>query len=116
MTCPQSEHAEGRGGSQSQCAVHGRPPFPHMPRLMVKKKLRLGGYGVTSMFRAMGWLPKLLTSGSKPWYGVASQKRLRALIASCAVCTPLHRLRITERGSSQLTEISRTFTKVAFSM
>ncbi len=39
---------------------------PHRPRLMVKKKVRLGGYGVTSMFRWIGWLPKLLTSGSNP--------------------------------------------------
>jgi hypothetical protein len=40
-------------------------------RSRVKKKLRLGGNGVTSMFRAMAWFPKLDTSGSSPLYGVA---------------------------------------------
>src|ERR1041384_6866309 len=79
----------------------------HSPRLMVKKKVRLGGYGVTSMFRAIGWLPKLLTSGSKPLYGVATQKRFRALTASWALRTPLHRLWTVLAGRSQLTATSR---------
>src|ERR1041385_6441097 len=87
----------------------------HSPRLMVKKKLRLGGYGVTSMFRAIGWLPKLLTSGSKPLYGVATQKRFRALTDSWAVRTP-HSLLTVLAGSSQLTATSRTFTTAPFSM
>src|ERR1051326_1937187 len=86
----------------------------HSPGLMGKKRVRLGGYGVTSMFRAIGWLPKLLTSGAKPLYGVATQKRVRALTARWAVRTP-HRLLTVLAGRSQLTATSRTFTKVPFS-
>src|SRR5207247_6142599 len=80
------DDAEG-GRRDSRCPCHGRHPPPQSPRLMVKKKLRLGGYGVTSIFRAIGWLPKLLTSGSNPLYGVATQKRFRALTDSWAVRT-----------------------------
>ena len=50
---------------------------------MANQKLRLGGNGVTSMFRAMGWFPKLLTSGSRPVYGVLV-KRFRPLTLMCA--------------------------------
>ena len=61
---------------------HGSSPrkWPHgqNPRSIENQKLRLGGNGVTSMFRAIGWLPKLLTSGSSPVNG-AIVKRLRAL-------------------------------------
>ena len=41
--------------------VHGQNPA-----LTVSQKLRLRGYGATSMFRCTGWLPKFETSGSMP--------------------------------------------------
>ena len=40
----------------------------------LSQKLRLGGNGATSMFRAIGWLPKLLTSGSSPSYGATRNR------------------------------------------
>src|SRR2546426_11105927 len=38
----------------------------HNPRSTLNQKLRLGGNGVTSTFRAIARFPKLLTSGSSP--------------------------------------------------
>ena len=56
------------------------------PRSIEKKKLRLGGNGATSMFRTIAWLPKLLTSGSRPAVRV-KRSRLRPVSESRAVRT-----------------------------
>ena len=53
----------------------------------LNQKLRLGGKGATSMFRAIGWLPKLLTSGSYPSYGT-SRNRFRAATVNRAYRAP----------------------------
>src|SRR5262249_44579417 len=60
-------------GAQHQCAAEaqGRDCFHDWfhgqnPKSIEKKKLRFGGNGATSMFRAIAWLPKLDTSGSMP--------------------------------------------------
>src|SRR5207247_3245791 len=57
------------------------------PTSIEKKKLRLGGNGATSMFRAIAWLPKFDTSGSRPLYGV-KRSRLRPLTEIRAVRIP----------------------------
>src|SRR5688572_22555047 len=67
---PKDQHEQGTAHNAS-CSCrevgvvnvwfHGQKSTPRL-----KKKLRLGGYGATSMFRAIAWLPKFETSGSRP--------------------------------------------------
>src|SRR5439155_7097263 len=81
---------------------HGSSPreWPHgqNPTSIENQKLRLGGNGVTSMFRAIGWFPKLLTSGSSPVNG-AIVKRLRPLALRRTYRAPRQKLVIAEDGN-----------------
>src|SRR5439155_4097283 len=82
-------------GPDRQCRRHGEGDDPlgivrahgQNPMSIEKKKLRLGGNGATSMFRAIAWLPKFDTSGSSPLYGV-NRSRLRPLKEMRAVRIP----------------------------
>ncbi len=74
------------------------------PTLMPTQNVRLGGNGATSTFRAMAWLPKLLTSGSNPWYFV-QVIRLRPSTLIVADRTP--------RPRSETTLVGRSYDKVS---
>src|SRR5687767_6460644 len=81
---------------------------------MPSQKLRLGGKGATSMFRATFWFPKLLTSGSRPVY-LVHVMRLRPLKLISAERAWLQTRFTIVSGSVYESVNSRSFAKDASS-
>src|SRR5207237_7994225 len=62
VRAPGSEQRQRQSGAdRMRSRRHGQNPT-----LTVNQKVRLRGYWATSILRATGWIPKLLTSGSIP--------------------------------------------------
>ena len=78
---PADAEDERRAG-QLVLGRHGQSP-----KSIEKKKLRLGGYGATSMFRTMAWLVEVAHLGIEPRDSPVNRSRLRPVSESRAVWT-----------------------------
>src|SRR5439155_26106428 len=87
VRAPGSEQRQRQSGAdRMRSRRHGQNPT-----LTVNQKVRLRGYWATSILRATGWIPKLLTSGSIPVQLLpVTTIRLRPLTLTRPSRAPVH--------------------------